>query len=217
MAPSRKDDAVRIIADELAPDHAVADPSELGKVTDEVRGAIQNGQKNGLRVGHSPFVSTGTSMLRTTHDGQKDRQPVKIRAISLIKMDEIRNRVLGSAPKPPRKGRTNPDNPLESEYYDDEQDPKYQAAMRQLNRDLQTLITLWGLAEDLYNEVGDLVWKGSSDDESDRGDEDAGMKTLLALGFSSHHFDQLRDDIDRLTLSKSQLVEIERQKKYLLR
>lgn len=204
------------IAQALPSDLQKTPPEELAASTNGVREMIRSGNK-GLRVTAKPFRSTGISELQCSDDGEPYMMQVAIRAVSLAKIEAIRTELYVRMPPVPEVTKTKPGSPLEMETHRGENDPGYRRAVRELQTEQQFAVVLWGIADDIYDESEELVWEGSNDDEGARGDEAAGLKALKALGFSGNHFDQLRDDIDRLTLSESQLEENERQKKFLWR
>lgn len=170
-----------------------------------------------LKGGSSPFLAWGYSDLKVQRgeDSFVQRMPIKSTGLA-----EIMEQMAADAPVPPVKRLLiKPDSPEGREarlnhatfmQVYDLTDKEYIERNRKHNVKTTFRIILNGLAVDIEDEMGNaVVVSNGPGQRSDVKDEDAALTILKGLGFSTHHFDKMYQDITNLTNAEKETVDLE--------
>ena len=170
-----------------------------------------------LKGGSSPFLAWGYSDLKVQRgeDSLVQRMPIKSTGLA-----EIMEQMAADAPVPPvKKMLIKPDSPEGREarlthatfmQVYDTTDKDYIERSRKHNVKTTFRIILNGLAVDIEDAEGNPVVKSNGPGQrSEVMDEDAALTILKELGFSTHHFDKMYQDITNLTNADKETVDLE--------
>lgn len=182
----------------LPSDTRAGDVALAQQATREIRQVLTK-----LSARQPAFRCKGISLLRVT-DGEDVRDiPVAIRVVPQHVFTQLQDE---SYVDPPMKTQLNKDTLKYEESIDQ---PVYSRALQQANRRVVERYILRALDCDIYDDDDTLVW--ARDGHVQR--EDEALAVLRLQGLSKEHFDQIAEDVERLSKNSQKVEEALRLKK----
>jgi hypothetical protein len=180
------------MADDLPSDTRTGNLALAAQATHEMKLILRK-----IEAKKKAFQSTGFSILRVTHDGEEKDVHVPIRSVPF---DEYTELLKESYVEPPRSKKMDLDT-MEYVMVLDPHDGTYQTALHYANTRFLKRFALRALDVDITDDNDTPVW---TRDGQHRHEETA-LRILEQQGFTLGHFQQIREDAERMSVNSQEV------------